>query len=82
MLETGRGAEAFISEDDVAGVEADALEGLCREVIEQNAKMAAAYRAGKEKAMQALLGQVMRVSKGRANATEAEALLKQYLQTN
>jgi len=79
MLETGREAEDFISEDDLTGFSEETLEELCRDAIDQNQKTVLDYRSGKEKAIKALVGSVMRESKGRANALEAERVLKQLL---
>lgn len=79
MLETGKSAGAFITEEDTAGFGADALEELCKKAVAENEKSAEDYRAGKEKAIKALVGAVMRESKGRANAIEAEELLKKLI---
>jgi aspartyl-tRNA(Asn)/glutamyl-tRNA(Gln) amidotransferase subunit B len=45
---------------------------MCRAAISSNAKSVADYRSGKEKALKALVGAVMRESKGRADAQAAE----------
>jgi aspartyl-tRNA(Asn)/glutamyl-tRNA(Gln) amidotransferase subunit B len=37
------------------------------------------YRAGKDKAFNALVGQIMKASKGKANPTQASELLKARL---
>jgi aspartyl-tRNA(Asn)/glutamyl-tRNA(Gln) amidotransferase subunit B len=79
MLETGRPATAFITEEDLAGFDASALAVLCTQAIAENTKSADDYKAGKEKAIKALVGAVMRASQGRANAIEAEELLKKLL---
>ena len=75
MLETGKPATDFISEEDMAGFGASALTELCLQAIAENPKSVEDYRSGKEKAIKALLGSVMRASQGRANAIEAEAEL-------
>jgi aspartyl-tRNA(Asn)/glutamyl-tRNA(Gln) amidotransferase subunit B len=79
MLETGKPATEFISEADMAGFDAGELEKLCRAAVEQNPKSVDDYKNGKEKAIKALVGSVMRESKGRADAIEAEALLKKLI---
>jgi len=56
-----------------------ALEAIVAQVIATNAKSVDEYRAGKDKAFNALVGQVMKASKGQANPTQASALLKQKL---
>ena len=79
MLDTGRPATDFISEADMGGLDDSALRSLCQEAIDQNPKAVADYRAGKEKAVKALLGGVMRAARGRADAQAAEALLVELL---
>ena len=56
-----------------------ALEAILDEVIAANPKNVEEYRAGKEKAFNALVGQAMKASKGRANPAQVNALLKQKL---
>ncbi len=56
-----------------------ALEAIVAEVIAANAKSVEEYRAGKDKAFNALVGQVMKASKGKANPAQASELLKKLL---
>src|SRR5450830_555140 len=56
-----------------------ALEKIIDEVIAANADNVAQYKAGKEKAFNALVGQVMKASKGKANPGQVNELLKQKL---
>lgn len=79
MLESGRPAGDFLSEKDLAGFDPAELTALCRAAIEGNPKSAADYRAGKVKAVQALVGAVMRQSKGRADAQQAKPELERLL---
>ncbi len=58
-----------------------ALEAIVDEVIAANAKSVEEYRAGKDKAFNALVGQVMKASKGKANPGQASELLKKKLAT-
>ena len=48
-------------------------------VIAANAKNVAEFRAGNEKALNGLLGQIMKASKGSANPQQAGALLRAKL---
>ena len=57
----------------------DELTGLVTNVIEANPKPVADYRGGKESAIKALVGLVMRETRGRANPQLAEQLLRQQL---
>ena len=56
-----------------------ALEAIVDEVIAANEKSVAEFRAGKDKAFNALVGQVMKASKGKANPAQAGDLLRQRL---
>ncbi len=56
-----------------------ALEAIVAEVIATNAKSVDEYRAGKDKAFNALVGQVMKASLGKANPAQASELLKNKL---
>jgi aspartyl-tRNA(Asn)/glutamyl-tRNA(Gln) amidotransferase subunit B len=49
------------------------------EVLAANAQQVADYRAGKDKAFNSLVGQVMKASKGKANPTQVNTILKQKL---
>ncbi len=57
----------------------DAIAALIDEVLAANAAMVAEYRAGKEKAFNALVGQAMKAAKGKANPQQVNALLRQKL---
>ena len=67
----GQGPEA----DERSG----ALEAIVDAVIAAHAKSVEEYRAGKDKAFNALVGQVMKASKGKANPAQAHELLKRKL---
>ena len=56
-----------------------ALEAIIDEVLAANEKNVAEYRAGKDKAFNALVGQVMKASKGKANPGQVNELLKRKL---
>ena len=56
-----------------------ALEAIINEVIAANPANVEQYRAGKDKAFNALVGQVMKASKGKANPGQVNELLKAKL---
>jgi aspartyl-tRNA(Asn)/glutamyl-tRNA(Gln) amidotransferase subunit B len=56
-----------------------ALEAIIDEVLAANEKSVAEFRAGKDKAFNALVGQVMKASKGKANPAQAGELLRKRL---
>ncbi|HSV70112.1 MAG TPA: Asp-tRNA(Asn)/Glu-tRNA(Gln) amidotransferase subunit GatB [Methylibium sp.] len=55
------------------------LERILDEVLAANPKSVDEYRAGKDKAFNALVGQAMKASKGKANPTQVNELLKKKL---
>ncbi len=59
--------------------DAAALEKIVDAVVAANAKSVDEYRTGKDKAFNALVGQVMKASKGKANPAQAHELLKKRL---
>ena len=58
-----------------------ALETIIDGVLATNQKNIDEFRAGKEKAFNALVGQVMKASQGKANPAQVNALLKAKLQS-
>jgi aspartyl-tRNA(Asn)/glutamyl-tRNA(Gln) amidotransferase subunit B len=59
--------------------DSSALEKIVDDVLAANTKSVEEFRAGKDKAFNALVGQVMKASKGQANPTQASELLKKKL---
>lgn len=55
------------------------LERILDEVLAANARSVEEYRAGKDKAFNALVGQAMKASKGKANPAQVNELLKKKL---
>jgi len=55
------------------------LDRIVDEVLAANPKSVEEYRAGKEKAFNALVGQAMKASKGKANPAQVNELLKKKL---
>jgi aspartyl-tRNA(Asn)/glutamyl-tRNA(Gln) amidotransferase subunit B len=56
-----------------------AIEKIVDEVLAANAKQVADYRAGKEKAFNSLVGQVMKRSQGKANPAQVNEILQRKL---
>lgn len=55
------------------------LNGIIKEVIDDNPKAVADFKSGKETAVQFILGQVMRKTQGKADPTISEELIKKML---
>jgi aspartyl-tRNA(Asn)/glutamyl-tRNA(Gln) amidotransferase subunit B len=56
-----------------------AIEKLVDAAIANNAKSVAEFKAGKEKALQAIVGQVMKASQGKANPAQVNEILRKKL---
>jgi aspartyl-tRNA(Asn)/glutamyl-tRNA(Gln) amidotransferase subunit B len=68
MFESGNAPSAIVKERGLAQVsDAGALEAMVDEAIAKNPKSVDDYRAGNEAALNFLKGQVMKMSKGKAN---------------
>jgi aspartyl-tRNA(Asn)/glutamyl-tRNA(Gln) amidotransferase subunit B len=59
--------------------DASALQAIVEQVLAANPKSVQEYRAGKEKAFNALVGQVMKATRGKANPQQVNDLLKASL---
>ena len=79
MLETGKDCTEYISEEDMAGLDDSFVDQLCKQAIEANPKAVQQYKEGKEKAIMACMGFVMKNSKGKANAQEVLEKIKSMI---
>jgi len=81
MFNAGKGAADIISERGLSQIsDTGALETEVTKVIESNAQAVADYQAGKAQSLKFLVGQVMKVTKGRANPQVVNELLKRKLE--
>jgi aspartyl-tRNA(Asn)/glutamyl-tRNA(Gln) amidotransferase subunit B len=73
-------ADAIIEQRGLKQVtDVGAIEAIVDEVLAANPAMIEQYKAGKDKAFNALVGQCMKASRGKANPAQVSALLKQKL---
>ncbi len=80
MFTTGRDPGIIVEEKGLRQEsDAGAIGVLCDEVIAANPQSVADYKAGKAAALNFLKGQVMKLSKGKANPAMAGELLAQKL---
>ena len=76
----GQDADAIIELRGLKQVsDASAIEPIIDEVLAANPKSVEEFRAGKDKAFNALVGQIMKASKGKANPQQVNELLKKKL---
>ena len=80
MFDTGKAPTAIVQEKGLAQVsDTGALDQFCDEAIATNPKSVADYKAGKAAALNALKGQVMKLSKGKANPAVVGEILERKL---
>ncbi len=79
MLETKKPCTDFISEQDMGDIDEDTLRSICQSVVESNPKAVADFKGGKDKAVKALIGQVMKQTRGKADGRKAEALMVEMI---
>ena len=80
MFKSGRASEEIAEETGMVQItDADAVREAVTEAVESNPDPVADYLNGKETAMRFLVGQVMKITRGKANPQMAAELLKQQL---
>ena len=76
----GASADEIIEKQGLKQItDTGAIETLIDEVLANNAAMVGEFRAGKEKAFNALVGQAMKATKGKANPQQVNELLRKKL---
>lgn len=81
MFATGEPPSAIVAREGLAAAPADAgeLEQWCRDAIAAKPDAAAEFKAGKESAINALKGPVMKAAKGKADPKQVDAMLRRLL---
>ena len=80
MFDTGKAPAAIVQEKGLAQVsDTDAIEKFCDDAIAANPAPVADYKAGKVAALNSLKGQVMKLSKGKANPALVGEMLERKL---
>lgn len=80
MFNTGKTAEAIVKEKGLAqNSDSGELEKFCQAAIDTNPKAVGEFKAGNEKAINALIGPVMKASKGKANPAMLLGILKKLI---
>jgi aspartyl-tRNA(Asn)/glutamyl-tRNA(Gln) amidotransferase subunit B len=82
MFASGKGAGAIVKEKGIEQLsDTSAIEAFCDQVIAANPKPAADFKAGNAASLNFLKGQVMKLSKGKANPQLAGEILERKLKT-
>lgn len=80
MWDSDLAADAIIERDGLKQMtDTGAIEQIIDEVLANNQKSVAEFKSGKEKAFNALVGQVMKASRGKANPQQVQSLLRSKL---
>jgi len=80
MFDTGKAPAAIVQEKGLAQVsDTGAIEKFCDEAIAANPGPVADFKAGKAAALNFLKGQVMKLSKGKANPALVGEILERKL---
>jgi aspartyl-tRNA(Asn)/glutamyl-tRNA(Gln) amidotransferase subunit B len=80
MFETGKSPDAIVQEKGLAQVsDTGAIEKFCDEAIAANPNSVADFKSGKVAALNFLKGQVMKLSKGKANPNLISEILERKL---
>ena len=80
MFSTGKGPSQIVDEKGLKqSTDTGELEATCQEIINNNPKPVAEYKAGKEPAINALKGQVMKMTRGKANPKIVDEILRKLL---
>ncbi|EFM11819.1 glutamyl-tRNA(Gln) amidotransferase, B subunit [Paenibacillus curdlanolyticus YK9] len=80
MLESGKLPQQIVEEQGLVQISDEgAIKAIVEQIVEANPQSVADYKAGKEKAVGFLVGQVMKASKGKANPALANKLLVDVL---
>ena len=81
MFATGKSAESIVRARGPQISGQDELLAIARQVIEENPQAVQDYRDGKGRAIQYLMGQVMRITRGKANPGAVSDLIRTELDT-
>ncbi len=81
MFATGETPATIVAREGLAAAPTDAgeLEQWCRDAIAAKPEAAAEFKAGKETAINALKGPVMKAAKGKADPKQVDAMLRRLL---
>lgn len=80
MFETGKDPKAIVKEKGLTQISDEGeLEKIITKVVDENPKSVEDYKGGKDKALGFLVGQVMKITRGKANPQLVNEILKKIL---
>lgn len=75
MLDTGKKVNEILSDDDLKGLSDDELLKICEQAVLSSEKAVSDFLGGKVKAIKSIIGEVMKQTKGKADAKKAESFI-------
>ncbi|MCG8528456.1 MAG: Asp-tRNA(Asn)/Glu-tRNA(Gln) amidotransferase subunit GatB [Opitutales bacterium] len=80
MIQTGKTAGVIVDEKGLKqSSDTGELEGICADMIDANPKAVEQFKAGQEKAINAIKGGVMKATQGKANPKLVDKILREML---
>ena len=80
MFETGEKAEDIVNKKGLVQISDEgAIKEIVKKVVEANPQSVADYKAGKDRAIGFLVGQIMKETKGKANPQIVNKLLLEII---
>ncbi|NDI36114.1 Asp-tRNA(Asn)/Glu-tRNA(Gln) amidotransferase subunit GatB [Chengkuizengella sediminis] len=80
MIESGKAPQTIVEEKGLVQISDEgAIKSIIEQIIEKNPQSVSDYKAGKQKAIGFLVGQVMKETKGKANPGLVNKLIKESL---
>lgn len=80
MIETGKSAKELIEASGASLIsDLEVLRALVKEILDKNEQSIINYKAGKDRALGYIVGQIMKASKGRANPSVTSELVKEEI---
>lgn len=82
MLDTGKPVSEFISQKDMEGIDEGTLREICQRAVAENKEAVESYLGGKEKAFGAIIGYIMKATKGKADPQRAGDIVKEIIKSS
>ena len=79
MLESGKKPSELIDESQMGGVDEGELRAICEKVVNANPKAVEDIKGGKGAAIGALIGGVMKETRGKADAKTAQQIIREII---
>ena len=76
MLDKGGTVDGIIKDKGLFAIGRDEIERICKSVVEEHSKAVNDYKSGKKQALDFLVGQVMRITRGKADPAETAKIIK------